>query len=892
MQTNHFRRRTVWLAGMILCAMIGPAQLAVAADLLVVTRVVRSPTGLSIYGHNFDNGNQPVVRLDKIPATLDKIPVTFVSCTIAGDYEYKPDKIEVDVDEADLPADFVGNLLLTVVTGSGWNQSAAYGLMLGGAAWEAPADQVLIRNVDLEFDVDTLARRLTISGSNFLKTGHPPDISTGSSRLEYYSGHRTTDTEIVVNLDPFMRDWRSAFLYVRTGSDSDDRDTYALADYQGSYGKYDDRFLYGKYDGGFLCKIGPPETDISRGALSKEPKYYQLLSDFVIDLPLYLARKHKECYPPIMWEWITVDLGFASFNVRRPITQGRLRNRLFGHAKRLPCVGSCEGGNGCPGGCKTSYSDHDCGQWDFIELSSDGRLTIKKGYRWDGPSTEPIPSPPELLRATLVHDALYDLMRLEKLARDPTCKLSEGKIKNIVEEPHNSAERDGWWNRLLADCLMYMLGVEDEHGFDAFPYVEFLAVRTGGADKVRFRPIACWQYHAVASAGEDMVLYNAPPEGLLVDLDGSGSRFARSWEWYIDGAYAGDTEQLSALLAPGVHRVKLVVDDGNDDAQIGDESGLRDSDEMTVTIFAAIFGGPGPPGGGPAPPEPPVFDPVEDLVVSKDPDVCSAIVEFDVTATDDSGDVPVVCNPASGSVFPVGIQIVECTATDAAGNTATTTFTVTVKDDQPPVIAVNTTPINLWPPNHKYVTFTVEDFVPAVWDNCGGLSPADVVILLASSNEPDDADGHGGGKKKEDIVISADGKSVDLMSERQARGDGRIYTIHLAVVDSAANASVASVEVHVARPAREEKEKPPKEGKGKGKKKKKKEKGSSVSEVELQAAPTLAPKRPKLAPPPDPFPAPAFKLEDAPWETDLDLPGPEALIPRPEPAPPFLPRPA
>ena len=50
------------------------------------------------------------------------------------------------------------------------------------------------------------------------------------------------------------------------------------------------------------------------------------------------------------------------------------------------------------------------------------------------------------------------------------------------------------------------------------------------------------------------------------------------------------------------------------------------------------------------------------------------------TATDnvDIGSVPVSCNPASGSIFPVGTTTVTCRATDTAGNTATATFTVTV----------------------------------------------------------------------------------------------------------------------------------------------------------------------------------------------------------------------
>jgi hypothetical protein len=49
------------------------------------------------------------------------------------------------------------------------------------------------------------------------------------------------------------------------------------------------------------------------------------------------------------------------------------------------------------------------------------------------------------------------------------------------------------------------------------------------------------------------------------------------------------------------------------------------------------------------------------------------------TATDNiDGAVPVSCTPASGLTYPIGTTTVTCTATDAAGNTATKTFKVTV----------------------------------------------------------------------------------------------------------------------------------------------------------------------------------------------------------------------
>jgi probable HAF family extracellular repeat protein len=57
-----------------------------------------------------------------------------------------------------------------------------------------------------------------------------------------------------------------------------------------------------------------------------------------------------------------------------------------------------------------------------------------------------------------------------------------------------------------------------------------------------------------------------------------------------------------------------------------------------------------------------------------------ANVAYTVTATDDvDGPVPVTCAPPSGSTFPIGTTQVDCTATDAAGNAASASFTVHVK---------------------------------------------------------------------------------------------------------------------------------------------------------------------------------------------------------------------
>lgn len=64
-----------------------------------------------------------------------------------------------------------------------------------------------------------------------------------------------------------------------------------------------------------------------------------------------------------------------------------------------------------------------------------------------------------------------------------------------------------------------------------------------------------------------------------------------------------------------------------------------------------------------------------------------AIVTWSATATDANPASPVVsCTPSSGSTFPLGTTPVSCSATDAAGNTATGSFNVTVRDTIAPAV--------------------------------------------------------------------------------------------------------------------------------------------------------------------------------------------------------------
>ncbi len=84
---------------------------------------------------------------------------------------------------------------------------------------------------------------------------------------------------------------------------------------------------------------------------------------------------------------------------------------------------------------KTPITGYDVSA-EYITLDKEGTLVIKKGYAWDGASGPTIDSKSSM-RASLVHDAFYELERCELISLR-----ERDKADHLL---HDICEQDGMW---------------------------------------------------------------------------------------------------------------------------------------------------------------------------------------------------------------------------------------------------------------------------------------------------------------------------------------------------------------------------------------------------------------------------------------------------------------
>jgi len=180
--------------------------------------------------------------------------------------------------------------------------------------------------------------------------------------------------------------------------------------------------------------------------------------------------------------------------------------------------------------------------------------------------------------------------------------------------------------------------------------------------------------HSVAGAGDvdgdsrpDFIVgaYTASPGALTF----AGSAYVYSGAtgallFQKDGTAPGDN------VGAAVAGAKDANGDGRDDILLGipgaNPGGVSDAGQALVYGLNVIDN------------QPPSVSCPANVVVNANSAQCSAVVNFSASASDNCGGASVVCTPASGSAFPIGVDTVNCVATDLAGNTANCSFTVTV----------------------------------------------------------------------------------------------------------------------------------------------------------------------------------------------------------------------
>lgn len=295
----------------------------------------------------------------------------------------------------------------------------------------------------------------------------------------------------------------------------------------------------------FEYKDGPKDD----GWFNNQIRYYEVEKDYSIDLTEYFADDNIGNLPPALplnstldlivgalWDTLDffdrlmdLDLNLPDYGVQ-PLGWQKTDDQiqaLQDHIEWLKTQGPIK--------------------WDFIELDG-GVLTVKKGYRWDGASTvwndcNIFNNVESYLPGSCLHDSIYDLMRMGYLENDYLGNT------NINDE--------GYLNRLMADCLMYMIFKEDRL---LNPLLEINFVRYGGAGKTQEGAknlcghplLAGWKYHAselTAWASDGKIeLRFLPADAALKDPNGYGTQRHIYAIWRKEGS--ADSSAPWSAIAP------------------------------------------------------------------------------------------------------------------------------------------------------------------------------------------------------------------------------------------------------------------------------------------------------------------------------------------------------
>lgn len=186
----------------------------------------------------------------------------------------------------------------------------------------------------------------------------------------------------------------------------------------------------------------------------------------------------------------------------------------------------------------------------------------------------------------------------------------------------------------------------------------------------------------------------------------------------------------------------------------------------------------------------------QDVTVHAD-GTCHAEASIDDESFDpDEGD-DFTCTADPAGPYGLGSTLVTLTCTDEHGDSSQCTGHVNVIDVTPPTVTTPEDPETLWPPNHQYHDFEVDDCVVAIEDNCDhALDPTDASTVVQITSDEEEL-AQGSGNTCDDAVIDSPPKSYSVRSERRGNADGRVYHVGVVVSDLSGNHTDASCSIEV-----------------------------------------------------------------------------------------------
>jgi hypothetical protein len=182
--------------------------------------------------------------------------------------------------------------------------------------------------------------------------------------------------------------------------------------------------------------------------------------------------------------------------------------------------------------------------------------------------------------------------------------------------------------------------------------------------------VELYDEYIFANAGADETFYG-PGRRIPVTLNGSGSitdpaAQPMHYMWVINDSVVADTDQpiITVQLPPGVYEITLILSNARGEVM---------NDEVTMTVIQSAAPG--------------ITCPANLTVPTAPVGVCGAPVSFPApTVSAPNGVKSLTCTPGSGSAFPLGNTQVTCTVVDQSNQSASCSFLVMVKDQEPPAL--------------------------------------------------------------------------------------------------------------------------------------------------------------------------------------------------------------